>query len=75
MSPGGPRSKGLVGAGLPDGGHEVRWIRPQRGVYLPPPKPAGRSRSEQAPAIVVILLTLACTALCIFDLFLLASGY
>jgi hypothetical protein len=67
--------KGPTGAGLPDGGHEVKWIGPQRSVHLPPPMPTGRSRSEQAPALVVILLTLACTALCVFDLFLLAAGY
>ncbi len=75
MSAEAPRGEGLAGVGLPDGGHEVRWIGPRRDVYLPPPRPTGRSRSEQAPAIIVILLTLACTALCIFDLFLLASGY
>jgi hypothetical protein len=33
-----------------------------------------RERTERANALIVIVLTLACTALAIFDLFLLASG-
>jgi len=33
-----------------------------------------RQRSERASALIVMVLTLACTALCILDLFLLASG-
>jgi len=52
----------------------VTWIRPESSVYVPPPLPQARDRSEQTSAIVVIVLTLACTALSIFDLFLLASG-
>ncbi|HVA19941.1 MAG TPA: hypothetical protein VMU55_07190 [Solirubrobacteraceae bacterium] len=38
------------------------------------PKTAIRERSERANALIVIGLTLACTVLAIFDLFLLASG-
>jgi hypothetical protein len=58
------------------GSPDVRWIRPDRLAYLPPPMPKAtlRERSERANALIVIVLTLACTALAIFDLFLLASG-
>jgi hypothetical protein len=35
---------------------------------------AVQERTERANALIVIVLTLACTALSIFDLFLLASG-
>jgi hypothetical protein len=37
-------------------------------------KTAIRERSERANAMIVLVLTLACTALAVFDLFLLASG-
>jgi len=37
-------------------------------------KTAIRERSERANAMIVIVLTLACTVLAIFDLFLLAAG-
>jgi hypothetical protein len=59
-------------SGLPD----VKWIRPDTPTYLPPrmSKSALRERTERANALIVIVLTLACTALAIFDLFLLASG-
>jgi hypothetical protein len=61
---------------LANGAPDVKWIRPDRPAYLPPPmsKTAARERSEQANALIVIVLTLACTVLAIFDLFLLASG-
>ena len=35
---------------------------------------AVQERSERANALIVIVLTLACTVLAIFDLFLLAAG-
>ena len=38
-------------------------------------KPGPRQRTERASALIVMVLTLACTALCILDLFLLASGF
>jgi len=55
---------------------DVKWIAPDRPAYLPPPmsKTAIRERSERANALIVIVLTLACTAMSLFDLFLLASG-
>ncbi len=54
----------------------VRVIRPDGPSYLPPPVPRSQAtaHSERARALVVIVLTLACTALAIFDLFLLAAG-
>jgi hypothetical protein len=70
----GPSSR--VGFTPVSGAPDVRWIRPDRPAYLPPPmsKTAIRERSERANALIVIVLTLACTALAIFDLFLLAAG-
>ncbi len=58
------------------GAHDVQWIRPDRPAYLPPPmsKTPATERSERANALIVIVLTLACTALAVFDLFLLALG-
>ncbi len=63
---------GFASTSAPD----VKWIRPDRPAYLPPPasKTSIRERSERANAMIVIVLTLACTVLAIFDLFLLASG-
>ncbi len=65
-----------VGFAPASGSSDVRWIRPDRPAYLPPPtsKSAVKERSERANALIVLVLTLACTALAIFDLFLLASG-
>jgi len=65
-----------VGFTPASGAPDVKWIRPDSNVYLPPPifKSAAKERSEQATARIVIVLTLACTILAIFDLFLLASG-
>jgi hypothetical protein len=58
------------------GSPDVKWIRPDTPGYLPPPthKSAARDRTERANAVIVIVMTLACTALSMFDLFLLASG-
>jgi hypothetical protein len=58
------------------GSPDVKWIRPDTPAYLPPPmsKSAVGERTERANALIVIVLTLACTALAIFDLFLLAAG-
>jgi len=70
----GPSSR--VGFAPTSGASDVRWIRPDRPAYLPPPmsKSAMKERSERANALIVIVLTLACTVLAIFDLFLLAAG-
>jgi hypothetical protein len=70
----GPSSR--VGLAPTSGSPDVRWIRPDSHVYLPRPMSgtAVRERGERANALIVIVLTLACTALAIFDLFLLASG-
>jgi hypothetical protein len=56
---------------------DVKWIRPDGPAYLPPPmsKSTATERSERANALIVTVLTLACTVLAIFDLFLLASGF
>jgi len=58
------------------GPSDVKWIRPDTPTYMPPPmsKSAARERTERANALIVIVLTLACTALAVFNLFLLAVG-
>ena len=58
------------------GSPDVKWIRPNTPAYLPPPmlKSAVQGRSERTDALIVIVLTLASTALSFYDLFLLASG-
>ncbi len=65
-------------AGLPaaSAGADVKWLRPDRPAHLPPPMSASQAteRSERANALIVIALTLACSGLAIFDLFLLAAG-
>jgi len=55
---------------------DVKWIRPDTLAYLPPPMPksAAGERAERVNASIVIVLTLACTALALYDLFLLAAG-
>jgi hypothetical protein len=65
-----------VGFVSTSGAPDVKWIRPDRPAYLSPPasKTAIRERSERVNAMIVLVLTLACTVLAVFDLFLLASG-
>lgn len=54
----------------------VQWLAPDS--YAVPLAVAARGdikrQTERANALIVIGLTLACTALAIFDLFLLAAG-
>jgi hypothetical protein len=57
-----------------DGSPNVRWIRPESTSYSPTPLPGAGERSERTAAMIVMVLTLACTALAIFDLYLLAAG-
>jgi len=73
LSAGRSNHMGLTPAGAsPD----VRWIRPRAPSHLPPPMPesAARERTERVNALIVIALTLTCTALALYDLFLLAAG-
>lgn len=67
---------GRVGFMPASGSPDVKWIRPNTPAYLPPPmlKSAVQQRSERTDALIVIVLTLASTALSFYDLFLLASG-
>jgi hypothetical protein len=56
---------------------EVRWIPSHTSAHLPPlaltsSKSDATERAERVNAAIVVVLTLACTALSIFDLFLLA---
>jgi hypothetical protein len=67
---------GRVGFASASGSPDVKWIRPDTPAYLPPPMPKStiQERAERANALIVIVLTLACTAMSLFDLFLLAAG-
>jgi hypothetical protein len=73
LNAGRPSQMGFTPAGSPP---DVRWIPPSAPTHLPPPMPksAARERSERTSALVVIVLTLACTALALYDLLLLAMG-
>jgi hypothetical protein len=64
---------GFSPASAPGG---VHWLRPGLPPHLPPPLPesSAEESSERTNALIVLVLTFACTALAIFDLFLLASG-
>jgi hypothetical protein len=56
-------------------GLDVKWIRDDRPTYLPPPMlKSAQERTERANALIVTALTLACTAVALFDLFLAALG-
>lgn len=78
MSPLGPNAGqpdriGFVSASGPP---DVKWIRPDGPVYLPPSmsKTTLDDRTERTNALIVIVLTLACTLLSLYDLFLLVAG-
>ncbi len=76
MSPADPSmlARGRIGFTTTSGSTEVKWIRPDA-AHLPYPmaKPTAQ-HSERARALIVIALTLACTLLAVYDLFLLAAG-
>jgi hypothetical protein len=58
------------------GSTEVKWIRSDRLTH-PPPRMSNsnvQGGTERARALIVIVLTLGCTVLSFFDLFLLAAG-
>ena len=53
----------------------VRIVRETSAPLPPPPsRPLRRPHRDYVTASFVLVLTLACTALAVFDLFLLASG-
>ena len=59
----------------PGTGLEVKWIHDDAPSYLPPPiLKAANERTERANALIVIGLTLACTAMALLDLLLVALG-
>ena len=55
---------------------EVKWVPPETSIYVLPllPEIRGEEHREKVNAFVVTLLTVACTVLALFDLFLLASS-
>jgi hypothetical protein len=61
-----------VGFTLASGSPNVTWNRPT--TSIPRLHSAAPKGNEQLNALIVIVLTLACTVLSLFDLFLLASG-
>jgi hypothetical protein len=67
---------GRVGFASASHSPDVKLIRPDTPIYLPPPMhtPATREHTERAKALIVLALTLACTAMSILDLVLLASN-
>jgi hypothetical protein len=68
---------GRLGFAPTSGPADVRWIRPPGtpSPWMPPaPSASARDHTDRVQALIVIVLTLACTALAVFDLFLLASG-
>jgi hypothetical protein len=74
VSPLDPRAghSGSVGF-KPGGSPDVRLTRPATPTYAPPPMPpVVRRHTHRMSALVVIALTLACTALALYDLVLLA---
>ncbi|HST56243.1 MAG TPA: hypothetical protein VLJ42_10190 [Solirubrobacteraceae bacterium] len=56
------------------GSHEVVWLAPRSSAYAPPPMPARPRSGDRATAWIVIALTFACTALALFDMYLLMSA-
>ncbi len=50
-------------------------IEPPRRTDATFVRPANNERSDRASALTVMVLSLACTALSVFDLLLLASGH
>jgi hypothetical protein len=71
-----PVQSGRVGLTPASGSADVRWIRPATPGLPPPPmrRSSDEKRAERANALIVLVLTLACTALALYDLFLLAAG-
>ena len=60
----------------PSSTHEVVWLAPSNAGYTPPPmRPSSAAQSaERVSAWIVIVLTFACSALAMFDLYLLMSA-
>lgn len=59
-----------IGTGL-----DVKWIHDDAPSYRPPPTlKSAHGRTEGTNALIVTALTLACTAIALGDLFLLALG-
>jgi hypothetical protein len=54
---------------------DVKLIRPDIQAYLQPPmSQSGATERSERDARIVIVLTIACTILALYDLFLLAAG-
>jgi hypothetical protein len=68
----GPPGSNRPRPGWQSSGPRVMVDRPQGIAYLSPQ--ASKPQPERTQAMIVMALTLACTVLSIYDLFLLASG-
>lgn len=69
-----PRQIRLTAAHLPDNAPTVAWIQPERHLGAPLRMPKARDPSEQTSALIVIILTSACTIIAILDLVLMAAN-
>ena len=59
----------------PSTGLDIKWVREATPTYLPPPMlKSAQERTDQVNALIVTALSLACTAVAVFDLFLAALG-
>jgi hypothetical protein len=69
---GGRVSVDMTSSGTPD----VKRIPPETLSYVlpPPPEVPSEKQGERVNALIVTVLTVACTVLALFDLFLLAWG-
>jgi len=56
------------------GSPNIRWVPPEEPKYLLPPMPELEDRHENTSRLVVTVLTVACTLLALFDVFLLVWG-
>jgi hypothetical protein len=66
---------GHVGVGDSGGAPRVSWIRPDAQLHrLPPPGRGVNDDAERTHVLIVSVLTLVCSALALYDLFLLAAG-
>ena len=52
----------------------VTWIEPNTRAVQPTPRASTQLQPDQVTALMVLALTVACSAMSVFDLYLLASG-
>jgi hypothetical protein len=71
----GARVLSHAGAGRSGGMPQVAWVRPDAQLHRsPPPGHRADDHAERTHVLIVSVLTLVCSALALYDLFLLAAG-